>query len=320
SRRTRPEPSGSCRPRLPADAAGCGGSLPHRAQPPAVGDVPHARSRAGCGTRGSGRGRAGAPPARIGGGSAGTPAAGARPGTGSAAVRSSPGARPRAGPDGSERGAAVMDTPAFWIIVTGILVAGSCGFIGCFLILRRMAMLGDAISHSVLLGLVVAFLLTHSTGALPMFIGAVVAGLFTSFVVQSLSEGGVQEDAAIGVTFTALFALGVVLLSVYAGRIHLDVEHVLYGEIAYVPWDTLEVGGRYLGPRAVWIVGGVFLLSLMVVGIWFKEFKICAFDPDLAAAFGIPVGVFHYALMTLVSLTTVAAFENVGAILSVAML
>lgn len=213
-----------------------------------------------------------------------------------------------------------MDTPAFWIVVTGILVAASCGFIGSFLILRQMAMLGDAISHSVLLGLVVAFLLTHSTGALPMFIGAVVAGLFTSFVVQTLSEGGVQEDAAIGVTFTALFALGVVLLSVYAGRVHLDVEHVLYGEIAYVPWDILEVGGRDLGPRAVWIVGGVFLLSLMVVGIWFKEFKICAFDPGLAAAFGIPVGVFHYTLMTLVSLTTVAAFENVGAILSVAML
>lgn len=213
-----------------------------------------------------------------------------------------------------------MDMVAFWIILTGILVAASCGFIGCFLILRQMALLGDAISHSVLLGLVVAFLITRHLGALPMFIGAVAAGLLTTFIVQWLSEGGVQEDAAIGVTFTALFALGVVLLSVYAGQVHLDVEHVLYGEIAYVPWNTWDIGDISLGPRAVWMVGGVFLLSLAVVGIWYKEFKICAFDPGLAAALGIPVMVFHYVLMTLVSLTTVAAFESVGAILSVAML
>src|SRR5690606_3830777 len=105
-----------------------------------------------------------------------------------------------------------------------------------------MAMLGDAISHSVLLGLVVAFLVTRSLGALPMFVGAVVAGLVTAFIVQWLNDRGVREDAAIGVTFTALFSLGVVLLSLYAGQVHLDVEHVLYGEIAYVPWNILEIG------------------------------------------------------------------------------
>lgn len=213
-----------------------------------------------------------------------------------------------------------MDYATLWILITGILVAGSCAFVGCFLILRKMALLGDAISHAVLLGLVVAFLLTHSLGVLPMFVGAAVTGLLTAFLVQWLSQSGVQEDAATGVTFTALFALGVVLISVYAGQVHLDVEHVLYGEIAYVPWNTLEAAGRSLGPRAVWIVGGVFALTLLVVRVWFKEFKICAFDPGLAAAVGIPVVLFHYLLMTLVSLTTVAAFESVGAILSVAML
>lgn len=181
-------------------------------------------------------------------------------------------------------------------------------------------MIGDAISHSVLLGIVLAFLLTHSLGALPMFIGAAVMGLITTFIIQLVHQGGAQEDAAIGVTFTGLFALGVVLLTLLAGDVHLDTQHVLYGEIAYVPWDILVWNGVELGPRAVWIVGGVFLLTLLVTGLFYKEFKLCAFDPVLAATIGIPVTLLHYVQMTLVSLTTVAAFDSVGAILAIAML
>ncbi len=183
-----------------------------------------------------------------------------------------------------------------------------------------MALLGDAISHSVLLGIVVAFLITGDRGILPMFIGAAALGLLTAVVVQTLEHGGVTADAAIGVTFTALFALGVVLLTLYAGRVHLDLEHVLYGEIAYVPWDTLMLGGYSLGAKALWTMGGVFLINLIVVGLFFKEFKVCAFDPGMATALGLNLLVFHYIQMTLVSLTTVAAFESVGAVLAVAML
>src|SRR5690554_1015460 len=98
----------------------------------------------------------------------------------------------------------------FWVMLTASLVASSCGFIGCFLILRKMAMVGDAISHSVLLGIVLAFLITRSLGGVPMFIGAAVMGVFTTFLIQLLHQGGAQEDAAIGVAFTGLFALGVV--------------------------------------------------------------------------------------------------------------
>lgn len=208
----------------------------------------------------------------------------------------------------------------FWILLTASLVAGSCGFIGSFLVLRKMAMVGDAISHSVLLGIVLAFLLTQQSGGIAMFIGAALMGLFTTFVIQLLHQGGAQEDAAIGVTFTGLFALGVVLLSLYAGSVHLDTEHVLFGEIAYVPWDVLEWNGIELGPRAVWTVGGAFLLTLIVTGLFFKEFKLCAFDPAYALTLGVPVTLFHYVQMTLVSLTTVAAFDSVGAVLAVAML
>lgn len=208
----------------------------------------------------------------------------------------------------------------FWVMLTASLVAASCGFIGCFLILRRMAMIGDAISHSVLLGIVLAFLLTGSLSALPMFIGAAVMGVVTTFIIQLIHQGGAQEDAAIGVTFTGLFSLGVVLLTLFAGDVHLDTQHVLYGEIAYVPWDILVWNGMELGPRAVWIVGGAFAVTLLVTGLFFKEFKLCAFDPLLAATVGIPVTLLHYVQMTLVSLTTVAAFDSVGAILAIAML
>ncbi len=149
----------------------------------------------------------------------------------------------------------------FWVMLTASLVASSCGFIGCFLILRRMAMLGDAISHSVLLGIVLAFLLTHSLGGIADVYRSGRYGLVTTFVIQLIHQGGAQEDAAIGVTFTGLFALGVVLLTLYAGNVHLDTQHVLFGEIAYVPWDILVWNGMELGPRAVWIVGGVFLLD-----------------------------------------------------------
>lgn len=207
-----------------------------------------------------------------------------------------------------------------WIILTGSLVGASCGLVGSFLILRKMAMLGDAISHSVLLGIVGAFLISNSTDSFAMLIGATVVGLLTAFLVQVLHQFGVQSDAAIGVVFTSLFAAGVVLVSLFASRVHLDLEHVLYGEIAYIPWDTLTIFGMGLGPRAVWMIGGVFLLSLLVLALFYKELKVTSFDPQMAAAVGIPVMFIHYLLMGLVSLTTVASFESVGAILVVAML
>lgn len=207
-----------------------------------------------------------------------------------------------------------------WIILTGALVAASCGFIGCFLVLRRMTMLGDAISHTALPGIVIAFLVSHSLDSVAMLIGAAVFGVLTTLLVQTLHNSGIQSDAAIGVTFTSLFAVGVVLLSLFARDVHLDLQHVLYGEIAYVPWNQLELGGVLLGPRAVWMVGGTFLLTLLVIGGLYKEFKITSFDPAMALAIGLPVTLLHYVLMTLVSLTTVAAFESVGAILVVAML
>lgn len=206
------------------------------------------------------------------------------------------------------------------IIAIGALVAGSAGMVGSFLILRRMAMLGDAISHAVLPGIAIAFLLTESRAPLVMVAGAATFGLVTAWLAQTLQRAGVQEDAGIGVTFTSLFATGVVLIALFAGKVHLDLDHVLYGEIAYAPWDTWSIGGWIMGPRALWTMGAIFLIDLAVIGLFFKELKIVAFDPSTAAALGINVTLFHYLLMSLVSITTVGAFDSVGAILVVAML
>jgi manganese/zinc/iron transport system permease protein len=208
----------------------------------------------------------------------------------------------------------------FWIILTGTLVAATCGILGCFLVLRKMAMVGDAISHSVLPGIAIAFLISSSRDSMLMLIGAAVLGLVTVFLIQALQQSGLQSDASIGIVFTALFAVGVILISRNASHIDLDLDCVLFGEIAYVQWDTWIWNGYDMGPIAVWMLGGTLLLVLAAILLFYKQFKLCAFDPALAAAIGIPVALFHYLLMGLVSLSTVASFESVGAILVVGML
>ncbi|MDX8366122.1 metal ABC transporter permease [Cytobacillus sp. IB215665] len=209
---------------------------------------------------------------------------------------------------------------AAWIIITGSLVGITCGMIGCFLILRKMAMLADAISHTVLLGIVGAYLISNSLDGINMLIGAVIVGLLTAFFVQLLDSSGVQSDAAIGVVFTSLFAVGVILLSLYADNVHLDVDHALMGEITFIPWDTIEIAGYDLGPKAVWMLGSVLVINLILIILFYKEIKIASFDPEMALALGIPVMFIHYLLMGMVSISTVASFDSVGAILVVAML
>ncbi|KAA0548985.1 metal ABC transporter permease [Bacillus sp. BGMRC 2118] len=206
-----------------------------------------------------------------------------------------------------------------WIIATGALVGISCGMVGCFLLLRKMAMLADAISHTVLLGIVSAFLVSHSLSGISMLIGALIVGLLTAYFVQLLDQSGVQTDAAIGVVFTSLFALGVILISLFADQVHIDADHALMGEIAFVPWDTIMVFG-YLIPKAVLLLSSVFMLNLFLILLFYKELKLCSFDAQMAIALGIPVMAIHYLLMGMVSLSTVASFDAVGAILVVAML
>ena len=211
---------------------------------------------------------------------------------------------------------------SFWIILSGSLVAVSCGLLGCFLILRRMAMVGDAISHAVLPGIVIAFLLSGSRDSVTMLIGAGIIGILTTFLIEFFSKKGkLQTDASIGVTFTWLFAIGVILISVFAGQVDLDQDCVLHGEIAYVPIDLwITDSGTIMGPRVVYIAGFVLILNIVFVTLFYKELFLTTFDPAFASAIGISTALWHYLLMGAVSATTVASFESVGAILVVALL
>ena len=183
-------------------------------------------------------------------------------------------------------------------------------------------MIGDAISHAVLPGIVIAFLLTGSRESIEMILGAALVGVFTTFLIEFFNKRArLQTDAAIGVTFTWLFAMGVILISLFAGQIDLDQDCVLYGEIAYVPIDLwITKGGEVLGPKALYIASFILLLNLIFIGIGFKQLYLTTFDPDFAAAIGISVGLWNYLLMGAVSMTTVAAFDSVGAILVVALM
>jgi manganese/zinc/iron transport system permease protein len=202
-----------------------------------------------------------------------------------------------------------------YIIITGALVAVSCSLLGCFLILRKMVMVGDAISHAILPGIVIAFLISGSRESIPMLIGAAITGFLTTFMIELFHhKAKLQQDAAIGVTFTSLFALGVILISVYASKIDLDQDCVLYGEIAYVGLGETGI------PKAVLVTGTIMVLVVLFIYTGYKELMLTTFDPSFAVAIGFSSTAWHYALMGMVSLTTVAAFESVGSILVVAFL
>lgn len=209
----------------------------------------------------------------------------------------------------------------FVIVVTAVLVVIPCAVLGSLLVLRQLAMMGDAISHAVLPGIVLAFFLTESLGPLVAVAGAGAFGLLTVLLVESLKNTGrIFEDSSIGIVFTALFALGVLLIARYGGNVHLDLNHVLYGEIAFAPLNRLNIGGVDLGPRSFWTLGSVTALAVAYVGLFYKELKVATFDPALAAAAGFSPLLLHYVLMGVVSVTVVGAFDSVGAILVVAFL
>jgi manganese/zinc/iron transport system permease protein len=208
-----------------------------------------------------------------------------------------------------------------WIIATAILVACNAASIGVFVMLRKMSMLGDAVSHSVLLGLVGAFLITGVKSPSLLFLGALVVALATGYITMFLSGRlRVHEDASIGVSFTWMFALGVILLSAYAGQIDLDQDCVLYGEIAFVPFDQITLFDREIGPRAFWSLFGasVCLSGLMFAGR--RAFSMLAFDRSFAICSGVSIRLWDFLLLSALAFVVVSAFESVGAILVIALL
>ncbi|BEU86592.1 metal ABC transporter permease [Selenomonas sp. TAMA-11512] len=196
-----------------------------------------------------------------------------------------------------------------------LLTAAACAPLGVFLILRRLSMMADAISHTVLLGIVLAFFLTHDLGSPWLLFGAALMGVITVSLVELLGKTNlVKYDDAIGVIFPLLFALAVILISKYAGNAHLDTDMVLMGEVIYAGLNTVEIGGAEIAASAL-KMGGLILVIAAFITVFYKELKVSTFDGEYARLIGVPTGIFFYAFMSLTSLTTVAAFDAVGAIL-----
>ena len=211
-------------------------------------------------------------------------------------------------------------SPQIEILLVAVVVSVSCALPGVFLILRQMALMSDAISHSVLLGIVVGFLIIGQVDSPALLIFAAAAGVATVSLVELLHRTQlVKEDAAIGIVFPALFSIGVILVTKYASNVHLDQDVVLLGEIALAPFDRVTIFGLSL-PRGLVAMGLILVVNLLCIAVFYKELKISTFDVGLATALGFSPAFIHYGLMSLVSITAVGAFHAVGAVLVVALM
>ncbi len=214
-----------------------------------------------------------------------------------------------------------MTSAQLEIQIIASVVAVACAIPGTFLVLRKMALISDAISHSILPGLVIGFFITHDLSSPLLIILAALSGLVTVVLVEFIQKTGlVKEDTAIGLVFPALFSIGIILIAKNANDVHLDVDAVLLGELAFAPFDRLLVDGIDFGPKSLWIIGSILTITVVLLMAFFKELKVSTFDAGLATALGFSPAVLHYGLMSVASVTTVGAFDAVGAILVVALM
>ena len=214
-----------------------------------------------------------------------------------------------------------MIHPELEIQLIAAVVAVACALPGVFLVLRRMALMSDAISHSILLGIVLGFFLVGDIASPVLIAAAAATGVLTVSLVELLNRTHlVKEDAAIGLVFPALFSVGVILLARYAGSVHLDIDAVLLGELVFAPFNRLVVGGVDVGPKILYVMLAILALNAAFLALFYKELKLTTFDSALAAALGFSPGLLHYLFMALVSITAVGAFDAVGSILVVALM
>ena len=207
------------------------------------------------------------------------------------------------------------------ILAIAVVTAIAAALPGTYLVLRRTAMVSDAISHAILPGIVLAFFLTHDLNSPLLLIAAAATGVLTVVLIEALIRSRlVPEDASIGIVFPALFSIGVIMISRGASGVHLDTDAVLLGELAFAPFHRFAVGGVDLGPAALWSMGTILVVNAVLILLAWKELKLATVDASLAALLGFQPVVVHYGLMTMVSVTAVGAFDAVGSILVVALM
>lgn len=196
------------------------------------------------------------------------------------------------------------------------LTAAACAIPGVFLVLRKMSMVSDSITHTILLGIVIAFFFTNDLSSPLLMVGAAVMGPVTVWLTELLTKTRLlSEDSATGMVFPLLFSVAVILITRYAGTAHLDTDSVLLGELAFAPFDRLIVNGADIGAKGVYVSGALLIINIVFVIVFFKELTLVSFDPILAGVLGFSPAVIHYSLMTVASLTAVGAFEAVGSVL-----
>lgn len=214
-----------------------------------------------------------------------------------------------------------MTSDQLEIQIIASLVAIACAIPGTFLVLRKMAMISDAISHSILPGIVIGFFITQDLNSPWLILFAAATGVLTVVMVEKIQQTKlVKEDTAIGLVFPALFSIGVIMIAKYANDVHLDIDAVLLGELAFTPFDRLFYEDIDLGPKALWVIGVILIVTLLLLFAFYKELKISTFDAGIATSLGFSPVIIHYGLMSVASITTVGAFDAVGAILVVALM
>jgi manganese/zinc/iron transport system permease protein len=207
-----------------------------------------------------------------------------------------------------------------WVVLIGALCAMACALPGAQLVLRRRSMMGDAISHAVLPGVAIAFLITATNDPLVMLVGAIVIGILTTILIDFVQRAGRTEiGASMGIVFTALFALGLVLIRAFADDVLIDPHVVIYGSIELSYLDQVDLLGWSV-PRGAVVNGGSLVINGLLFLLFYKELKLTAFDEPLAAAMGFRPRLVQGVLMAMTAATAVAAFETVGSILVVSMI
>ena len=200
---------------------------------------------------------------------------------------------------------------AFWTIAVGALCATCCALVGCFLVLRRLSLLGDALSHSVLAGTAGVYLVTGTVEPIPMLLGALLAGIVTALLTHFVHKtGAVPEDSSIGIVFTSLFAFGVIVVS-QARHAHLDLDCVLFGNLAFAGVNLTPTLGM-LWPESFRTLVPALLITLVFLAVFWKELRLTSFDATLAVTLGFSATAMHYLLTTVVAVVTVSAMEVVG--------
>lgn len=202
------------------------------------------------------------------------------------------------------------------IQLIAIIISVSCAMSGTFLVLRKMALMTDSITHTILFGIVVAYFITKDLNSPLLIVGAALVGVFTVWLTEIVVKTKlVSEDSAIGLVFPLLFSLAIILVTKYADSVHLDVDSVLLGELAFAPFDRLVIFGYDIGAVGLWVGIILLLINVLFIGVFFKVLKLSTFDSLLATSLGFSPIIIHYSLMTVVSITAVGAFQAAGSIL-----